>query len=216
VTRGRDQAVLATVRLVGNQDGAVTVQHAGTDDAVVAVRIGRALIYVHQEVTARHFLDVWDGSRATALALPALADRQLVRSVNGMPEPGVVANAVGRPPCSVVLASEDAKGRRPYLRVQLARVVFEVRDHMAFSNCLALFTEAHALARDVFLPPGSERVIRGAMEIARHAFYVGAERRHTGTELGGTGGSAPGAVPAIRTSAAGPPRTATVERGPAR
>jgi hypothetical protein len=216
VKRHRDHAVLATVRLVGHQDGAVTVQHPGTDEAAIATRIGTALIYIHQEMTAEHFLNVWSDSRATAAALPALAERQLVRSVNGMPEPGVVANAVGRPPCSVVLIAEDGKGCGPFLRVQLARVVFEVRDQVSFTHCLALFSEARALARDVFLAPGSERIIRGAVEIARDAFYV--PNRADGR---GARGEPRRANDGPRTARApltpAPPlHTAHAERGPAR
>jgi hypothetical protein len=171
VTPRNHQAVLAIVRLVGNQDTAATVQHPNTDEAVVAVRIGKALIYVHQELTAEHFLAVWEDSRQAAKALPLQADRDLVRTLRGMPEPGVVVNAIGRPACTAATVAEDQPGRRPFLRVQLGRVAFEVRDRVAFSHCLACFHEAHALARDVFLAPGSERVLRDAAAVARDAFF---------------------------------------------
>jgi hypothetical protein len=184
VTRTHEQAVLATVRLVGTQNVAVTVQHGNTTEAVVTVRIGKALLYLHDEVTATHFHHVWHGAATHAQALPLQADRDLVRALRGMPEPGIVANAVARPQCSVVLVAENTKGRRPFLRIQLGRIAFEIRDVQAYRTCLAAFHQARALAHDMFIPPGTERVLRGAGAAARDAFYPEtpprpADRRHT-------------------------------------
>jgi hypothetical protein len=180
VRHASEQAVLATVRLVGAQNTAVTVQHGNTTEAAVTVRIGKALLYLYDEPTAEHFHRVWRDAGEPARALPIQANRDLVRALRGMPEPGIVANAVARPACSVVLVAADAPGRRPFLRIQLGRVAFEVRDQQAYRTCLAAFAHAQALARDVFLPPGSERVLYGAVAAARDAFYPDtAPRRRT-------------------------------------
>jgi hypothetical protein len=60
---------------------------------------------------------------------------------------------------------------KPFLRVQLGRVAFEIRDFAAYRSCLGAFGQAHHMARDVFLPPGSARVYNGALTAARDAFY---------------------------------------------
>jgi hypothetical protein len=60
---------------------------------------------------------------------------------------------------------------KPFLRVQLGRIAFEVRDFAAYRSCLGAFRQAHHMARDVFLPPGSARVYNGALTAARDAFY---------------------------------------------
>src|SRR4051794_17295340 len=88
-----------------------------------------------------------------------------------MPEPGIVANAAARPPCSVAMIGGDPPDSTPFLRVQLGRVAFEIRDFAAYRSCLAAFRQAHHTARDVFLPPGSARVHNGALTAARDAFY---------------------------------------------
>ncbi|QJY47786.1 hypothetical protein [Pseudonocardia broussonetiae] len=165
------------MRLVGVQDTDVTVQHPGTDEAAVAVRIGRTLLYLHQQTTAEHFLNVWLESHEAARALPVNADRRTIRGLRGMPEPGVVVNAIGRPASSVTIVGEGEQVHRSYLRIQLGRVAFEVRDHGAFHSCTNAFRDAYNLARYVFVPPGSERVLRGAVDVASDAFFPALVKR---------------------------------------
>jgi hypothetical protein len=88
-----------------------------------------------------------------------------------MPEPGIVAKATGRPPCSIAMVGGDPPDAKPFLRVQLGRIAFEIRDFAAYRSCLAAFRQAHHMARDVFLPAGSARVYNGALTAARDAFY---------------------------------------------
>ena len=59
VTDRQEQAVLAVVRLIGDQDVEVTAQHASSTSAAVTVRIGRALLYLNDQATAAHFHKVW-------------------------------------------------------------------------------------------------------------------------------------------------------------
>ena len=74
--------------------------------------------------------------------------------------------------CAVGRGRERPTPRlRPFLRVQLGRVAFEIRDFAAYRSCLGAFRQAHHMARDVFLPPGSARVYNGALTAARDAFY---------------------------------------------
>ena len=65
----------------------------------------------------------------------------------------------------------DPPDAKPFLRVQLGRVAFEVRDFAAYRSCLGAFRQAHHMARDVFLPAGSTRVYNSALTAARDAFY---------------------------------------------
>jgi hypothetical protein len=50
---------MAVVRLVGPQSTDATVMHPGTDDATITIRVGKTLLYLHQEQTAEHFLHTW-------------------------------------------------------------------------------------------------------------------------------------------------------------
>ena len=149
--------MLAVVRLIGDQDVEVTAQHASSTSAAVTVRIGRALLYLNDQATAGHFHKVWFDAAAHARTLPPVghpAHRGLVRALRGMPEPGIVANAAARPACSVAMVGGDPPDAKPFLRVQLGRVAFEIRDFAAYRSCLGAFRQAHHMARDVFLPAG--------------------------------------------------------------
>ena len=166
--------MLAVVQLIGDQDVEVTAQHASSTSAAVTVRIGRALLYLNDQATAGHFHKVWFDAAAHARTLPPVGHpehRHLVRALRGMPEPGVVANATARPPCSIAMVGGDPPDAKPFLRVQLGRIAFEIRDFAAYRSCLGAFRQAHHMARDVFLPPGSARVYHGALTAARDAFY---------------------------------------------
>ena len=167
VTDRQEQAVLAVVRLIGDQDVEVTAQHASSTSAAVTVRIGRALLYLNDQATAAHFHKVWFDAAAHARTLPPVghpAHRGLVRALRGMPEPGIVANATARPACSVAMVGGDPPDAKPFLRIQLGRIAFEVRDFAAYRSCLGAFRQAHHMARDVFLPAGSARVYNGALD----------------------------------------------------
>ena len=98
---------------------------------------------------------MWFDAAAHARTLPPVghpAHRGLVRALRGMPEPGIVANAAARPACSVAMVGGDPPDAKPFLRVQLGRVAFEIRDFAAYRSCLGAFRQAHHMARDVFLP----------------------------------------------------------------
>ena len=128
MTDRQEQAVLAVVRLIGDQDVEVTAQHASSTSAAVTVRIGRALLYLNDQATAAHFHKVWFDAAGHARTLPPVghpAHRGLVRALRGMPEPGIVANAAARPACSVAMVGGDPPDAKPFLRVQLGRIAFE-------------------------------------------------------------------------------------------
>ena len=150
--------MLAVVRLMGDQEVEVTAQHASSTSAAVTVRIGRALLYLNDQATAAHFHKVWFDAAAHARTLPPVghpAHRGLVQALRGMPEPGIVANAAARPACSVAMVAGEPPDAKPFLRVQLGRVAFEIRDFAAYRSCLGAFRQAHHMARDVFLPPAA-------------------------------------------------------------
>ncbi len=92
------QAVGVVLTLVGHQDTAVAVHDAKTDSAAVSVRIGRALIYMHDRDTVETFDRAWSRLSADAAALPRVADRSRLTPVHGMSEPAVVVDAAGTPP----------------------------------------------------------------------------------------------------------------------
>ena len=74
VSDRQEQAVLAVVRLVGDQEVEVTAQHASSTSAAVTVRIGRALRYLNDQATAAHFHKVWFDAAAHARTLPPVGN----------------------------------------------------------------------------------------------------------------------------------------------
>jgi hypothetical protein len=83
---------------------------------------------------------VWFDAAAHARTLPPVGHpehRVLVRALRGMPEPGIVANATARPPCSIAMVGGDPPGSKPFLRVQLGRIAFEIRDFAAYRSAWA-------------------------------------------------------------------------------
>jgi hypothetical protein len=166
VGRRAEQAVMAVARLVGPQRTEVQILHAGTDDAAVSVRIGKVLLYLHQESTAEHFQRVWEEAKDAIDALPASADQRLTRALRGMPEPAIAANAVGMPACAVTTGKTKGDPPKPYIRVQLGRIAYEVRDRDAFNTCANSFAYARKQAALAFVQPGKNLIVHGAFEAA--------------------------------------------------
>lgn len=169
--RSQEQAVMATARLVGPQSTDVQIIHPGTDDAAVSVRIGKVLLYIHEERTAEHFHKVWEQAQNAADMLPGSGDFRMVRALRGMPEPAIAANAIGLPACAVTAGKTKGDPPRPFLRVQLGRVAFEVRDQFAFNTCAHSFAYARKQAAKAFVEPGRQRIVHGAFEVAGDAFF---------------------------------------------
>ena len=196
MTDRQEQAVLAVVRLIGDQDVEVTAQHASSTSAAVTVRIGRALLYLNDQATAAHFHKVWFDAAAHARTLPPVghpAHRGLVRALRGMPEPGIVANATARPACSVAMVGGDPPDAKPFLRVQLGRVAFEIRDFAAYRSCLGAFRQAppHGPRR---VPPCRQRtgLQRRADRRPRRLLPPHPRRPGSSGRLTGLGTGAPG------------------------
>ncbi|GAA4553757.1 hypothetical protein [Pseudonocardia xishanensis] len=187
VGRSQEQAVMATARLIGPQSTEVQIIHPGTDDAAVSVRIGKVLIYIHEEKTAEHFHKVWEQAQDAADMLPASGDVRLVRALRGMPEPAIAANAIGLPASAVTAGKTKGDPPRPFLRVQLGRVVFEVRDQFAFNTCAHTFAYARKQAAKAFVEPGRQLIVHGAFEVAGDAFFPDSEaeqfRRPGGSQV---------------------------------
>ena len=162
------QLVNVSLTLVGLQDTAVAAHRPDTDGAAVSVRVGGALIWMHDRATAAKFADVWRGEDSNAMRLP----REPVKvkgSDPGLREPTVMVEAAGSPTAFATLVRMPGHPTR--LRVLLGRLAFDVRDLGAYRSTTAAFHRAADVAEEVFLDGGSASAARArAAEIGGRAF----------------------------------------------
>jgi hypothetical protein len=144
------QAVIAVLRMSGVQDVQVDASHPHTDDAAVVVRVGKSLLYVHELRTAEHLAEPWTEAAKLIKMLPMYSARDAVKPIQGMPDPAVITHASGKPTCQVNSLTD--RGGQPFLRVQLGRLIYEVRDQHALVSCVETFRDARNMARLVFKP----------------------------------------------------------------
>lgn len=168
--RGR-QAVNVSVTLLGLQDTAVAAHRPDTDGAALSVRVGGALIWMHDSATVAKFADVWRGEDRNAEWLPR--EPAKVRGPDPtLREPTVMVEAAGSPMAFATLLRPEGQPSR--LRVVLGRLVFDVRDLAAFRSTTAAFHRAVDVASEIFrdghayIPPPSRRAT--AAEVGGRAF----------------------------------------------
>lgn len=159
-----NQAIKVAVTLVGSQDVAVLAHRPGTDGAAISVRVGGALIYIHDAETAASFRRAWEVGARQARSLPALGDPTRAMPVAGVAEPAVMMEAAESPPAGARM--DRSPGRPSTLWVTLGRIGFEVRDHAALRSAISAFRQADKLAATAF-PMTSER--RACEQAARTA-----------------------------------------------
>jgi hypothetical protein len=149
------QSVGVVLTLHGVQDFAVVSHHPGTAEATVSVRVGRILLYIHDRPTARVFAATWCRFGQDAMRLPRESGRPRVppvqRAGRGSAETAVLIDARDAPPSSGQMLRPA--GRPCLLRVQLERVVFDVRDIGAYASMRRAFVDAEALAGSVLPEP---------------------------------------------------------------
>jgi hypothetical protein len=162
-----------TIGLVLTMDGAqdtdVVAHHAGTAQAVVGVRIGTALLYLHDQHSAATFAQIWHRHTRDATRLPRGAARRPVQPVRGVLSTAVVIDVAGSPPGSGQLVRP--RGQPSHLRIQLGRVVFDIRDLGAFVSAKNAFLEAAELATTV-LPHGTASMSRRQNAFRRAAAAI--------------------------------------------
>ena len=145
------QSVSVIVALVGRQDTTATVHRPNTDGAAVSVRVGAALLYMHDSETVAKFARTWNDIGPSSLFLPRETDLSKVAPIAGASEPAVMFEARDCPPA--VARLERPVGRPSYLRVTLGRVLFDVRDRGAFHSTALAFRRAEELAAASFYRP---------------------------------------------------------------
>jgi len=142
------QAVGVFLTLVGFQQVHAQAHHVHTDEATVAVRIGKALIYLHDEVTTTRLAHTWEGLGGAAVGLPREIHPSLVAPLQGAGEPAVLIDA--RDGMSMAGHVVRKPGHYTQLRVVLGRTVFDIRDVGAYGSVTAAFRQAADLARTTF------------------------------------------------------------------
>ena len=160
------QLVNVSVTLIGLQDTAVAAHRPDTDGAAVSVRVGGALIWMHDCATVAKFADVWRAEDHSAARLP-LEPVKMKGADPSLREPTVMVEATGSPTAFATLLREE--GRPSRMRVVLGRLAFDVRDMGAFRSTTAAFSRA----AEIFLDgPANARLSRqaAAAEIGGRAF----------------------------------------------
>jgi hypothetical protein len=145
------QSVSVIVALVGRQDTTATVHRPNTGGAAVSVRVGAALLYMHDSETVAKFARTWNDIGPSSLFLPRETDLNKVAPLAGASEPAVMLEARDCPPAVARLARPI--GRSSHLRVTLGRVLFEVHDRGAFHSTALAFRRAEELAAASFYRP---------------------------------------------------------------
>ncbi len=196
------QSIGVVVTLVGSQDVSAGVHLPLTDDAAVSVRIGSTLIYMHDPATVAKFLNACFDLAPEARRLPREVAPDIVAPVRGMHEPGVVVNAFGSPPASGVLVR--VPGQLSYLRLQVGRVVLQMRDLGAYGSVATVFREAASLAPTAFASAEMSFRRQAALEQAAAVFPAARSRRRVARSPKSTASS----TPALPVRSARPTRAA--------
>lgn len=183
------QTVGVILTLVGMQDTSTAAHQPGTDNAAVSVRIGKGLIYLHDAPTVAAFVSAWHDLSGEATKLPREPSRRHVAPIRGMKEPAVLIDAAGAPPVSGRLVR--LAGQHSYLRLQIGRVVFDVRDIGAFASTMVAFREAGLLAKSAFpeapaVVTPRQRALQDAAQVFRPPREAGRHGPRTRTRDGRT------------------------------
>lgn len=189
VEERRRQAIGVILTLVGVQEAAVSIEHGGTEQARVALRMGKSLLYLHDRPTATALSRTWQSLQHEAVSLPREINPRLVAPIGDMAEPAVLIDAANSPPMAGRL--ERTPGSYTRLRVTLGRVMFDVRDLGAYSSTTALFRRAADLAGDAFphqpaTAPSRYRAVEHAAREASRLFVAPSSVRRQGRETRAT------------------------------
>ncbi|MFC4945844.1 hypothetical protein [Pseudonocardia sp. GCM10023141] len=168
------QSTTITLDLAGTQDVAIADHQPRTDCAAVTVRIGTALVYIHDMATTETFTNAFFDLAHSARRLPREIYPNIVAPILGMPEPGVIINASGSPIAAGRLI--ERPGRYSVLRLQVGRLVFNLHDLGAYSSTTAAFRAAASLAPRTF-PNAPETFRRTAVALATSAMPTVVSRR---------------------------------------
>lgn len=143
----RDGATI--VQLAGRQHTEVSVQHAGTPEASLTIRVGQVLMYVRTQPTAERIAQIWHDATAWALAgdLPArgAARRRRGPSEQGWVQASIVVHTAGVPGGGSHLYHQPST----VLVVAVGEVGFYVRDREALEDCHTVFQTAAVRASEV-------------------------------------------------------------------
>src|SRR6478609_2805706 len=168
----------------GLQDCDVQAHHPHTDSAVVAVRIGSALVYFHDWASAATVSRGWARCSRDATWLPAQSrgstrPQQVVEPVSAVS----VIDVVGGAAVPVAGRLEAIAGQPKRLFVSLGRLTIVVHDRAAYGSLRTAFATARETAASVF--PGQPAELRTvAGQIAARAMGPAQPTSHSPRSAG--------------------------------
>lgn len=137
------QIITATINLAGRQVVTVDTHGTGGPGSMITVRIGAALIHLHDRMAVRTYADAWtaEGAPFYARNLPAATG-------------GVAATVAAEPVVAIVARGMDKSGsssRNGALVVRIGRFYWVALDREAYEQQVAIWDTVRALA-DLTLP----------------------------------------------------------------
>lgn len=137
------QIITATINLAGRQVVTVDTHGTGGPGSMITVRVGAALIHLHDRMAVRTYADAWtaEGAPFYARNLPAASG-------------GVVAEIAAEPVVAVTARGTDTSGsssRNGALVVRIGRLHWVALDRDAYDQQVATWDKVRALA-DIILP----------------------------------------------------------------
>ncbi|WP_236737353.1 hypothetical protein [Mycolicibacterium llatzerense] len=144
------------IRLRGHQQGDLTVYHARTPQARVALVLGPTLATFWSAAAAQGVLEGFSAARTALITIPA----QLPVIDDPLGQPAVAVDWTQRPHYAVVPQARVSEAQRRTLKwvdIHMGPITFQLLDRAAFHSTLELLSEAHRTAVAVCLDGHTHR-----------------------------------------------------------
>lgn len=164
------QVVTVQVTLIGVQDISVAAVQPRTECAAIGMRIGGSLLYLNDAATLARFARTWYAMQTDAGRLPREAPVSQ-RRATGAGDPTVVASAGGDAPSAGTVVRRPGQPNR--LLISLGKLVYDVRDLLAFQHVSVAFRRAESIAHHTFPIPRDAAPHHAAARIVSQALAAG-------------------------------------------
>jgi hypothetical protein len=138
---GNTSVQTVTIRAVGKVEGHIDVAHARTPETVVTLVIGSSLIRLYRKDVVHRIRECW---QSAAVNLHRLPDAVSATWLGPTSAPvGIVVRIGNDVTTSATLMPASGQLVRPYLRIQVGPLVWQVIDRAAYESITPLWDHAH-------------------------------------------------------------------------